>query len=318
MKNFSALSFCFVGALATALTAGAATLDGLAAKVNDDVITVDEVAGEMRRMGAIRPGVDFNAAYSNAVEVAIDRRLILRMAAERKLDMQEWVVDNRVREIVKDNFDGDMNKLVASLAQSRTALTDWRNQIRDEMIIQAMRFQLIEKGIEATPAAMQQEYANHPERYHTEASTSVNVILLRPPADESAPSVETRAREILDRLAKGEKFGDLARQFSSDSHAKDGGLWKNVKPEEAFRPEIAEAIGKLNVKQISPLLNLDGWGFIVQKVDETKEKTRTFAEAYDEIVANVKKAEADAKYKEWLQRLRADAFIKIFPPPTDR
>ena len=67
------------------------------------------------------------------------RRLILDAAVGKKLEMQEWLVDNRVREIVKDNFGGDMNKLNAQLAQSKVALTDWRNQIRDDMIVVPIR-----------------------------------------------------------------------------------------------------------------------------------------------------------------------------------
>lgn len=316
MKNFSVIRFCLVGAFAAAMAVQSATLDGIAAKVNDDVITVDEVAAEMRRTGAMANGADFDVAYSNAVDSVIARRLILRSAAERKLDMQEWIVDNRVREIVKDRFGGDMNKLKASLAQSRVAMTDWRNDIRDEMIVQAMRYQLIERTAVATPSAMQREYANHPERYNAQAGTTVNVILLRPAADDKAPSTEKRATEILDRLAKGESFGKLAREFSADSHAKDGGLWKNVNPEETFRPEVAAAIAKLGIGKVSPLINLDGWGFIVQKVSETKAAKRTFAEAYDDIAANVKQAEIETKYREWIQRLRSEAFIKTYPPPS--
>ena len=42
-------------------------------------------------------------------------------------------------------------------------------------------------------------------------------------------------------------FGDgnvaeLAKQYSADSHAKDGGLWANVTPDDVFRAEIVEAV----------------------------------------------------------------------------
>ena len=108
----------FAVAIALSALAQAATLDGLAAKVNDAVITVGDVVTEMRRMNADQK-LGFREAYSNAVEEAINRRLILNAALEKKLEMQEWLVDNRIREIVKDNFDGDMNKLNAQLAQSK-------------------------------------------------------------------------------------------------------------------------------------------------------------------------------------------------------
>jgi parvulin-like peptidyl-prolyl isomerase len=307
---------CAAVALAAA-AAGAATLDGIAAKVNDDVITIGEVAASIRRSRAQSADMDFGAAYSNAVNQAVDRRLILREAVKRKLEMQEWVVDNRVREIVKDNFGGDNNKLKTALAQSGTDLVEWRNQIRDEMIVQAMCYQMVEKDVQISPAAMQAEYQLHRDRYCRPARTTVSVILLRPPASKGEPSVEARAKDVFARIAKGEAFADLAKRFSADSHAKSGGQWKDVDPGEAFRPEIAAAIAKLGVGKVSSLVNLDGWGFIVRKDAESAARELSFREAYDEIAANVRLEASAARYKEWVARLRKEAFIRINPPPSD-
>ena len=302
-------------ALALSAFVQAATLDGLAAKVNDAVITVGDVVGEMRRMNS---KADFREAYSNAVEEAINRRLILNAALEKKLEMQEWLVDNRIREIVKDNFDGDMNKLNAQLAQSKVPLTDWRNQIRDDMIVNAMRFQMVDKGADPTPAQMHSEYLMHRDRYCSEAKSSVSVILLRPAEDDKTPSVSTRSEEIFGRLDAGEKFAELAKLFSADSHAKDGGLWKDVKPEEAFRPEIVETIDKLKVGQVSRLVNLDGWGFIVRKESETTDQQLSFEDAYDQIVRNLRKEIVKARHDAWIARMRDEAFIKIYPIPDEQ
>ena len=307
----------FAAALALSALARAATLDGLAAKVNDAVITVGDVVNEMRRMNADQK-LGFREAYSNAVEEAINRRLILNAALEKKLEMQEWLVDNRIREIVKDNFDGDMNKLNAQLAQSKVPLTDWRNQIRDDMIVNAMRFQMIDKGADPTPAQMHNEYLMHRDRYCSEAKTTVSVILLRPPENDQAPTVAARGGEILACLGAGEKFSDLAKRFSADSHAKNGGQWKDVKPEEAFRPEIAEVIAKLKPGDVSRLINLDGWGFIVRKDSETTETQLAFEQAYDEISRNVRKEIVKSRHTAWIARMREEAFIKIYPIPDEQ
>ncbi len=302
-------------ALVCATLAQALTLDGLAAKVDDAVITIGDVVNEMRRLGGAQS--DARAAYSNALEEAINRRLILQEALAKKLEMQEWVVDNHVREIVKENFGGDMNKLTAQLTQSKTSLTDWRNQIRDDMIVDNMRFQLVEKDAIATPAAMHNEYLKNRDRYCREARTTVSVILLRPPQNDSVPPVSTRGEEILARLEKGESFAELARKHSSDSHAKDGGQWKDVKPEEEFRPEIVETIAKLKPGEFSRLVNLDGWGFIVRKDSETTDQQLSFEQAYDQIAMNVRRELTKARYAAWIARLREAAFIKIYPIPDE-
>lgn len=316
-------AFLTLALLACACAHGV-VLDGLAAKVNDAVITVDDVGaaiGDLKRSGALpAPGDDFKAVYSNAVEFLVERRLILQLAAEKKVTFPEWVVDGRIRDIVKDKFDGDMNKLNAMLTQIKTPLTEWRNMIRDDMIVTSMRQQFVEKYVTATPADMAREYKENKHLYRKEAKSSVSVILLKPAdaGDKKVPPVSTRGEEILARLEKGEDFADLARKFSADSHAKDGGAWKDVNPEEAFRPEIAKTIASLKVGEFSKLVDLDGWGFIVRKDAETTAQELSFAEAYEDIERNVKKKLGKEAYRAWVQRLREAAFIKIYPFPEDK
>jgi parvulin-like peptidyl-prolyl isomerase len=165
---------------------------------------------------------------------------------------------------------------------------------------------------------MKKEYASNPDKYRQEAKVSVRVILLKPAQEgDGVASLDTRWAQIGEELAKGEKFSDMAIKYSADSHAKDGGLWENVNPDEVFRPEIVAAIEKLDVGRVSSMINLDGWGFIVKKKSETKSKQMSFAEAYDKIAENVQKAAAKKAYDEWILRLKDTSFIKIYPMPKE-
>ena len=311
---------------ATALAAQGAVLDGIAAKVNNDTITIGDVMNEIRRNPAVRDRLaaasrdesEMRTLYHEALDALIDRKLILAAAVQKKMEMQEWVVDNQVREIVKDNFGGDRNKLDAMLAETHLPYTEWRNTIKEDLVVRGMRYQTIDKSVSATPAAMRREYNDHPERYSIESKATVRVLLLRPPEDDKTPSVSTRGSEILGRLDKGEDFATLAIANSADSHAKEGGLWADVNPEEAFRPEIADAIAKLKPGEYSQCIDLDGWGFIVRKESESAARRLSFDEAYDKIARNVKDEAARKAYKDWMRRLREDAFVKIYPEPEDR
>ena len=88
--------------------------------------------------------------------------------------------------------------------------------------------------------------------------------------------------------------------------------------EEAFRPEIVELVAKLRPGETSHLINLDGWGFIVRKEAEKQEKRLSFAEAYDQIAANVQKTARKTRYAAWIARLRDQAFIKRYPIPSEK
>ena len=307
-----------------ACVAQAATLDAIVAKVNDSSITLDDVRNEIKRnpeissrLAAAAQGGEqgVREIYKAALDSLIERRLVLAQAADKKMDMQEWVIDNRIREIVHARFEGDMSRFESSLAESRIPMTEFRATLREDMIIGAMRYQMVEKDLSPTPAQMKAEYDSHPERYRQSAKTSVRVILLKP--SEKDGDASALAKDIVARLDKGEPFADLAIKHSVDSHAKDGGLWKDITPADEFRPEVAAAIDELKPGEHSAPIVLEGWCFILQKEKESSAHVLSFEEAYEKVMRNVKRDIGHRLHKEWIERLRAAAYIKEYPMPND-
>ncbi|MBO6121631.1 MAG: hypothetical protein J6Q49_07210, partial [Kiritimatiellae bacterium] len=95
-------------ALFVTLSAFAVEVDGIAARVGSSVILKSAVLGEMRRAGV------GEEKYAEVRGEMIERELILKAAARAKLQMQDWVVENRVREIVSRMFGGDANRFKAA------------------------------------------------------------------------------------------------------------------------------------------------------------------------------------------------------------
>ena len=311
-------------ALAALSAAPAAMLDGIAARVDSRVITVGDVMAEIRRHPdagdriAGGDNTEMQALYKAALDSLIERRLVLKAADAKKMEIPEWVIDNQIREIVHEMFGGDMNRLEEELARSKIPMTEYRNTIKEDITVRGMRQQIVEQYVSASPAAMKREFKEHPERYRSEPKATVRVILLKPPAPgDGQASINTRWMQIGEELAAGKDFAEMAIKYSADSHAKDGGLWKDVNPEEAFRPEIARTIAELEVGKVSKMIDLDGWGFIVKKEAASAAKTMSFAEAYDKIAWNVRNAAAKKAYDEWIARLKDDAFIKVYPMPKE-
>jgi len=298
-KALTALMAAAVAALAIAKTY---EVDGVAAVVGTATILKSDVKDEMARRGVADP--DDARRYAEFRTKLVERELALRAAKASKLTLQEWVVDERVQSIIDDAFDGDRNKLVESLAQQRIPYGDWRRRIKEDLVVGAMRWNVVDKNVKATPAAMRREYDEHPERYLSDKKVTVAVILLKP---EDADKRD----EVVKALKKG-SFHDVAKKYSADSKAKDGGVWKDVKPAEAFRPEICAEIDRTPVGTISKWVPLDGWHFLLKKESESKAAPRSFKDAYDDIAANVRAAEAERLYTEWMDRLKAETYIKIY------
>ena len=281
-----------------ALSAFSIEVDGTAARVGSAVILRSDVIGEMRRAGV---GAD---RFEDVRTGMIERELMLQAATAAKLQMQDWVVENRIREVVAHNFDGDLNKLKAALAKDRVSYPEWRQRLKEDMLVAAIRWQIVEKNVAATPAAMRAEYASHPERYRADPRVTVSVILLKPDAASKTAEVEG------DIASAG--FAEAARRHSADAHAKDGGQWKNVRPDEVFRPAICTAIESLKVGETSSWIELDGWKFLIHKDAESSGGLRSFLDAYDDVAANVKAAESERLYNAWIKRLRDETYIKVY------
>ena len=269
-------------------TAHAVEVDGIAATVGAESILRSDVMNELARAGA-RDG----QAYSEVLEEMINRKLILKAALESKMTMQDWVVENRVREVINRSFGGDRNKLIETLGKQKISYPEWYAKTKEDLIIGAMRWNVVDKNVVASPSAMRAEYEAHKSRYVKDHQVSVSVILLKPE--------EAARRDEISKALPGKSFEELG-----------GRKYENVKPEELFKPEVCEEIEKMPKGTISHWIEIDGWSFLLRKDAETTGKTLSFDEAYDEVEAAVKGEEARRLYTAWVERLRAETYIRVY------
>ena len=282
LMNALALTLLLAG------SARAVEVDGIAAKVGSETILRSEVANEMQRLG-----LHDASRYEEIRDEMIDRKLMLQAARESKMTMQEWVVENRVREIIQKAFGGDRNRLIETLGKQRISYPEWYARMKEDMIVGAMRWNVINKNITASPAEMRAEYAAHPERYVAEHRVTVSVILLKPE--------ERVRRDAITAALKEKSFAELG-----------GKRYADVKPEDVFKPEVCAEIAAMPKGTISKWIEIDGWSFLLRKEDEREGRRLSFEEAFDDVEANVKEEKSKAAYLAWIARLREETYVKVY------
>ncbi len=114
---------------------------------------------------------------------------------------------------------------------------------------------------------------------------------------------------IKERLDNGEKFEILARQYSEDGTASNGGDLGWVNPGDTV-PQFEQAMNALQDNQISePVRSPFGWHVIQvierRKQDMSKEAARL--KARQEIRAR----KADEAYQDWVRELRDRAYVEL-------
>lgn len=135
-------------------------------------------------------------------------------------------------------------------------------------------------------------------------------ILLRSRAGLSDQDAERRLAGYRDQVrAKTADFGDLAKKYSEDGSAANGGNLGWMGPGDLV-PEFDQAMNRLQIGEVSnPVKTEFGW-HLIQVLDRreaelTVEKQRQFARAA------IRERKFEQAYQDWLREIRDTATVKI-------
>jgi len=110
-------------------------------------------------------------------------------------------------------------------------------------------------------------------------------------------------------VAKTADFGELAKKYSEDGSAANGGNLGWMGPGELV-PEFEQAMNRLQIGEVSPPVKTEfGWHLIQvlerRQAELTTEKQREFAKAA------IRQKKFEQAYQDWLRQLRDSATVKI-------
>lgn len=147
------------------------------------------------------------------------------------------------------------------------------------------------------------------ESRETVAETHAKHILLTPNALRDEEQTRALAREIYDRLQKGEDFATLAKKYSDDPGSKNGGGDLGWQAPGVFVPEFQSRLDQLKLGEISqPFHTQFGWHIasVIERRtrDTTEESRRNRART---AIGQRKSAE---EYDSWLRKLREEAYVE--------
>ena len=139
--------------------------------------------------------------------------------------------------------------------------------------------------------------------------THARHILIKLSEVVSEKDAKRKMDSIKERLDNGAKFEEMARQYSEDGSANNGGDLGWVNPGDTV-PPFEKAMNTLGLGEISePVLSPFGWHIIQvlerRQQDMTKEASRL--KARQEIRAR----KSEEAYQDWIRELRDRAFVEL-------
>ncbi len=302
----------------------AEVIDGIAAIVNNDVITISQVrelAGareqslrQMYRGQELQDKV--KEMRLSALKDLIDRQLVLQEFKKMQAsgaNIPNYVVDDRVQTIIREEFGGDRSAFVRTLQAQGYTLTRFKEIEKEKIIVQALRQSKVNENFVISPNQIQGYYDKNKMSYATPEQVRLRMIIIREGSSGDVPDVGSKkdlAKEIRDKIAQGSEFESIARMYSEDDTRDAGGDWGWIE-RNTLNEQITNAAFSLSPGQVSPVITI-GDAYYIMMVDAKKSAAvKPIGEVRDEIERNLTQQERKKAQDRWLDTLRQKAYIKI-------
>ncbi|MCC5844765.1 MAG: peptidyl-prolyl cis-trans isomerase [Verrucomicrobia bacterium] len=303
------------------LKAQTIAIDGFAAMVNGVIITAGDVLEftaaqrrEARRRYSGRQLTEEQARiFDEGLDRLVENRLILESYKALGAQLPEGAVRERTDTILRERFNNDRNQLLAALRAAGTTEREWRNELRDQVIVQQLTQQFVTRRIQVTPSMVKARFEADPGRFKTPVEVRLQVLALRPVSDEQLDERIEFLSRLHRELKDGADFSEIIIEHSQGPNAQRGGDqgWMRV---EALPSALREAVAELEPGRISEPLFTPTQHFIIKLTDRRGGERQTLAQAQPTLEAELRREQFDTVYAEWIASLRRQFPVTYFTP----
>jgi len=295
-------------------------VDGVAAVVNGDVITYSQVrvlsAPREKLLRSQYTGQELANKLKEARELAlkdlIDRRLVIQAFKKESYEIPDHIVDQRMRDIIRESFGGDRNTFIKTLEAQNYTLGEFKEKEMERIMVQAMRSKNVKTSLIIPPNKIEEYYRQHRDEFTTKEQIKLRMIMIPSHADTgNSAAQKAMAEEVLGKLASGAEFDRMAQIYSEDSTRDMGGDWGWIERKTLAAP-LEKIAFNMPVGRISNIIDYAGNYYILKVEDKHGGTTRSLAEARSDIEKKLIQVEAQQLQERWITSLRAKAYIRTF------
>lgn len=303
-------------------------VEEIIAKVNGEIITRGELA--QTRAGIRAEGVKqgltgqaledtVNKYSSDALRDQIDQILLVQKGRDLNInvdaDVNRWVADMQ-----RTSGLAEADKFQAWVREQSggESLEDLRLKYKNSLLTRRVVGEEVYRNVSIPKADQLKYYEDHKTEFIRQETVTVREIMIS--AGDKSPAkvaaAEKKAKDIVERARKNEKFPDLARQYSDAETAKEDGLLGTF-PKGQLNKAFEDILFAQKKGYVTDPLRIEP-GFEIMKLeDRTVAGQAAFEEVQNEISSRLSEPKVQPKLRALLTQLRQNAFLQIKPGYVD-
>ncbi len=292
-----------------------AEIPEVVARINGMPLTRAEFERAIRnvemRAGRGVPPEQRDQVLRGILDELIAFKLVLTEAQVRSIAVTDQDVDARVGEI-KKQFPSEAEFLQA-LKQRQLTLDQLKSETRTELIVnRTLEAEVAPKVVVGQPE-LDAYYKENPDKFKQPEQVRASHILF--PVDSSATDevkkkTRAEAESVLKRAQSGEDFAALAKQYSKDSSASNGGDL-NFFQRGAMVPQFDQTAFSLAPGTISGIVESQFGLHIIKVTEKRPERVVPLADVSDKLSTFLKQQKQQQLAQAFLQSLRSKYKVEV-------
>src|SRR6266480_6796102 len=310
---------------ALAATAFAAStvkvVEAIVSKVNGYIITLtdlersrQQIEGELRQKGVNGPALDkaVKEGGRDSLRNQIDQLLLVQKGKDLNINVDAEVTKQLGKMQVESKIT-DPDKF-HDFIREQTGMTfeDFRAQIKNSILTQRVIGQEVASRINIPRSDMEKYYEEHKTEFVREEQVFLREVLISTEGKtpDQIAAAEKKAKDLVARARRGEKFREMAKQNSDAQTAQNFGELPAYKRGQ-LRKEIEDIVFKQPKGYVTDPIRMPN-GFENLKVEERYEAGQApLSDVENEIMERLYSPRMEPKVRDYLTKLREDAFLEI-------
>ncbi|MCJ7784544.1 MAG: peptidylprolyl isomerase [Desulfobacterales bacterium] len=296
-----------------------AVVDRVVAVVNQEIITLSEVEKripplkeEIVTEGRLEKQERIQALCRQVLEKLIEEKLIDQEVKKSAVKISSKDIEATVEEI-KRRSSATQEDLEKALAVEGLTLETYKKQIEKSL----QRQRLINLSVKIEEKAGEKElrefYQKNISRYRTNETYRPGQILFIIPKEatpEEIREIRKKCQKILEKIKKGEDFGEMALLYSEDASNKDHGDLGFFRKGELLPVFEREAL-RLKVGEVSGIIRTEFGFHIIKLLDRKGMDPLPFEEVIERVKADYYDGAMEKAFRQYLSTLKERAVIEI-------
>jgi len=287
-----------------------ASSDAIIAIVNNDVITMKDlrqyvasVASQMRVENKSPEEIQqiMGDYEQKGLDKLIEDKLVLAAANDKGIEVRDDLVDKRLAEI-KGRYPSE-DYFIKALSTEGMTVSDLRQKVLDQLKVKYEVDMEVRDKIVVNPQDVTAYYNDHISDFERKESVNLQSIFVS--FDKHAKQeAQTRADEARSRLLAGEDFNKVFQNYSDGSSV--GEIEKGQMVD-----KVENVVFNLKLGDVSDPIEVQNGIYVFKVIGVSQARQQALSEVKDQIYSKLLDDHFQAKFKEWVAKLRDKAYVEI-------